>query len=93
MGFLDRVTSWFRTEVRDVREAVDRVEQDLDADLSRRERELTATPEERLAMIQEESAGDDLLAEVQAKIDGQQAKADANAELLDDPPPDDPPTN
>lgn len=83
MGFLDAVTGWFKREASDVKASVDRLESDLDAELSRKERELNATPEERMAMIQEESSADDALAAIQDKIDGVQAHADADAELID----------
>ncbi len=82
MGLLDSVTRWFRREAADVKASVDALEDRLDADLTRRERELDADPEERMRMIQEETASDDLLADVQAKIDGVQARADAEEELL-----------
>ena len=84
MGFLDSVTNWFKREASDVKESVDRLEGRLDADLSRKERELDATPEERMAMIQEETSADDALAAIQDKIDGVQAHADAEADLMDD---------
>ncbi len=81
MGFLDAVTSWFRREAQDVKDSVDRLEDRVDADLSRRERELDATPEERMEMIQEETAADDALAEIQSRIDRSQAQAEAHADL------------
>jgi len=83
MGFVDAVTGWFKREAGDVKASVDRLESDLDTGMSRKERELDATPEERMAMIQEESSADDALAAIRDKIDGVQAHAEANAELID----------
>ncbi len=83
MGFLDAVTSWFRREAQDVKGGVERLEDRVDADLTRKERELDATPEERMEMIQAETGADDALAEIQAKIDGSQAHAEASAELIE----------
>ncbi len=83
MGFLDAVNSWFRREARDVKDGVERLEGRVDADLTRKERELDATPEERMETIQAETGADDALAEIQAKIDGSQAHAEARAELIE----------
>lgn len=88
MGLFDSLTSWFRREAADVKQSIDRLEADLDADLSRKERELTATPEERMEMIQDDTSVDDAFAAIQDKIDGRQAHADATAELA--PEPDEP---
>mgnify|MGYP000657101169 CR=1 FL=1 len=86
MGFVDAVTGWFKREAGDVKASVDRLESDLDTGMSRKERELDATPEERMAMIQEESSADDALAAIRDKIDGVQAHAEANAELIETDP-------
>lgn len=83
MGFLDTVTSWLKREAADVKESVDALEERLDADLSRRERELEATPEERIEMIQADTGVDDALAEIQDKIDRAQASAEANSDLIE----------
>jgi len=83
MGFLDAVTGWFKREADDVKASFDRLEGELDADMTRKERELNATPEERMAMIQDESSADDAIAAIQAKIDGVQAHAEADAHLID----------
>ncbi len=85
MGFLDSVAKWFEREAGEVKASVDRLEGELDTDLSRKERELSATPEEKMAMIQEETSAGDALAAIQDKIDGVQAHAEADADLVDDP--------
>lgn len=90
MGFLDTFTNWFKREARDVKDSVDQLEDRLDADLTRKERELNATPEERMEMIQAETSSDDAFAAIQDRIDGSQAQADATAELIDSDDPDSP---
>lgn len=88
MGFLDGLTRWFKREASDVKASVDALEDRLDSDLTRKERELTATPEEKMEMIQADTSADDALAALQDKIDGVQAQAEATADLFDDPDPD-----
>ena len=85
MGFLDAVTKWFEREATDVKASVDRLEGRLEDDISRKERELSASPEEKLAMLQEDTSTDDALAAIQDKIDGVQAHAEADADLIDGP--------
>ena len=58
-----------RREVADVREAWEGLERRADAELSRRERDLEATPEERLAALQREIEETDPFAEVRARLD------------------------
>jgi hypothetical protein len=68
--WFERALALFRREAADVRESVDELKARADADLTRRERELEATPEERLAALQQEidSSGDPF-ADVKAKLD------------------------
>lgn len=54
--WVDRIRGWLRREARDVREVLGDAERRLDADLSRRERALAATPEERLQATLDEIA-------------------------------------
>ena len=91
MGFLDAVSGWFKREASDVKASVDALEDRLDADLTRKERELSATPEEKMELIQADNSADDALAAIQDKIDGAQAHADATADLTDDNPTTDAP--
>lgn len=76
-------TTWLRRvlkrEGEDARELAQEIEQRLNADLDRRERELNATPEERLAATIEESA------EVDAAFE------EAARRIRDRATPDDPP--
>ena len=69
----DRILSMLRREKRDIDEAVDEFTTNANAALDRKERELHATPEEKLAMEQERS--DEIDAELDAvrrRIEGQQ---------------------
>ena len=59
MAWWDRIVSVFRREATDVKEGLERVGQTLDAELARKERELAASPEERIDMILEEQAAQD----------------------------------
>jgi ribosomal protein S6E (S10) len=71
MGIWDRVRAALRREKRDLDEAVDEFQQRANAALDKREREQTATPEEKLAMQQER--GDEIDAEfdaVRKRIEG-----------------------
>ena len=71
MSFWDRLLAALRREKRDVGEAVDEFEQRANEALDRREREMAASPEERLRMEQERT--DDIDAqfdEVRRRIEG-----------------------
>ena len=60
----DRIKALLRQEKRDIDEAVEEWTAQGNATLDRKERELHATPEERLAMEQER--GDEIAAELDA---------------------------
>jgi hypothetical protein len=64
MGTWDRIRAALRREKADVDEALAEFEVKANASLDRRERELRATPEEKLAMEQERAAEND--AEIEA---------------------------
>ena len=59
MGTWDRVRALLRRERRDVEEALDAFETRASASLDQRERELHATPEEKMAIEQERMAEND----------------------------------
>lgn len=59
MGTWDRILAALRREKRDVAEALDEFTDRANADLDRRERELHATPEEKLAIEQARAAEND----------------------------------
>ena len=60
----DRIRAALRREKRDIDEAVDELTTKGNAVLDQKERELSATPEERLAM--EQAKGDEIDAELEA---------------------------
>ena len=60
----DRIRAALRREKRDIDEAVDELTTKANATLDQKERELQATPEERLAM--EQAKGDEIDAELDA---------------------------
>lgn len=82
MGFLDTISAWFKRERTELTDSMNEVHDRLDADLSRRERELHATPEERLRQLQSQ-IDDDPFAEIRAKVEGLDAQSHAVAELSD----------
>lgn len=71
MGTWERILAALRREKRDVGEAVEEFEARANAALDQRERELHATPEEKLAIEQERSREiDDELEAVRRRIEG-----------------------
>jgi len=71
MSWLERLRLALRRETADAREWRRETEQRLDAELSRKERELDATPEERLqASLDEIAASDDAFDDVRRRLDG-----------------------
>lgn len=71
MGFLDSIKAMFSEGTKS-----------LDEDLSRREAELSATPEERMEMLQDEiEDNDSAFEDLQSKIDRKGAVALAETEL------------
>ncbi len=82
MGFLDSFKAWFKTEAAEAGELGRQTKGRMEAELDRREAELNATPEQRLDQLQEKIAdGDSLFEELQSKVDGREALADANADI------------
>lgn len=72
MSTWHRIKAALRREKADVDEAVDELTERGNAALDRRERELEATPEERLAMEQERAAElDEDFEAVRRRIEGQ----------------------
>lgn len=84
MGWQERLKAMLGREVDDAREWADEVGSSADAELSRRERELAMTPEERLQQSIQANEDDDPLAAVRDRIAQQQARAAAHAELQPD---------
>ena len=93
MSWFDRIKSFFVREARDVKEGLGKAGKAIDEGLAKKERELEATPQERIDMILEEQQADDArFQELADKVKGQVSDADAVeeiAEAVDDSP--DPP--
>ena len=84
MGLFDSITSWIRKEKGDIGDALDDATESLDRDLTRKERELDATPEERIGMIQDQIS-DDPFSAIRDRIESTtaHAEAEANVDALD----------
>lgn len=84
MGLFDSITSWIRKEKDDIGDALDDATESLDRDLTRKERELDATPEERIGMIQDQIS-DDPFSAIRDRIESTtaHAEAEANVDALD----------
>lgn len=81
MTWWDRITAIFRREAADVKEGLAEVGKALDAELARKEREQSATPEERIDMIlEEQAAGEARLDELSDRILGADSPEDDPAE-------------
>lgn len=78
MSFWDKVKAFLASEAKDVKEGIDAVRDKLDAELTKRERELEASPSERIEMMKEEmDATDNVFDRIEADID---ARLDPDAE-------------
>ena len=70
MSILDRLVAALRREQRDVSEAVDELTTKVNESLDRRERELRATPLEKLQLEQERALeNDEALEEIRRRIE------------------------
>jgi hypothetical protein len=94
MGMWDSLKAWMKRESADLKDAAGDLEQQLDADLTRREQQLNESPAEAMERLQAEIAGNDsALSELGDKIGQAGARADASASLDhndDGADPDDP---
>ncbi len=82
MSWWERFKAIFRREATDVKEGLTNVGKTLDAELARKERELAATPEERIDMILEEQQAEDArFEELEDKVLGTRAEAEAVDEV------------
>ncbi len=78
MSFWDKVKSFLASEAKDVKEGIDALRDKLDAELTKRERELEASPSERIDMLEEEmDATDSVFDRIEADID---ARLDPDSE-------------
>ena len=93
MGWWDRVVAVFKREAADVREGMAQAGASLDAALERKQRELDATPQERVDMILDEiDEADNRFEDLESKVRDQLAAGaadaevgEATAEITDDP--------
>ena len=84
MGLLNSLKAWLRTEAAELSESAKQMEERLDADLSKRERQLTETPDEAMKRLQSEiEDGESSFEAISDKIGHASAKADAVADLAD----------
>jgi phage shock protein A len=91
MGMWDSLKAWMKREAADLKDATDDLEQQLDADLSQRERQLNESPAEAMERLQAEIArNDSTLSELEDKIGQAGARAEASAGLERDNEPDEP---
>jgi len=82
MSWFERIKSFFQREARDVKEGLGKAGQAIDEELAKKERELAATPEERIDMILEEQKADDArFQQLTDKVKGQVADAEAGEEI------------
>lgn len=88
MSFWERIKAVFQREAADVKDGLSKVGQSLDAELARKERELAATPEERIDMILEEQQAEDARFEqLIDKVRGVDAEAEAAEEIAGEEAP------
>ena len=81
MGVWDTVRAWFKSEAADLADAKADLEDRVDDDLTRRERQLNETPAEAVERLQQEASdGDGAFAAISDKIDAAAARAAAAAQ-------------
>ena len=84
MSWWDRFVAIFKSEASDVKEGLGKVGKSIDEELARREQELAASPEERIDMILEEQAAEDArFQELENKVLGHEAQAEATEEVTE----------
>ena len=78
MSWWKRFVAIFKSEAADVKEGLGNVGRALDDELARKEREMAATPEERIDLILEEQEAEDArFEELTDKVLGKTAEAEA----------------
>jgi hypothetical protein len=89
MSFWDDVKRIFKREASDVKEGLTKFGREMDAELARKERELNATPAERVDMLVEDmDAAEAHMDDIEAKVRGEIA---GKAEIADPTTPAPPP--
>jgi len=85
MSWWKRFVAIFKSEAADVKEGLGNVGQALDDELARKERELAATPEQRIDMLLEEQKAEDArFDELTDKVMGTASEAEAVEEIAED---------
>lgn len=85
MSWWKRLVAIFKSEAADVKEGLTSVGQALDDELARKEREMAASPDERIDMILEEQAAEDArFDELADKVLGKTAEAEAVEEIAEE---------
>ena len=84
MPWFDRIKIYFKREAHDVKDGLAEAGRALDEVLAKKERELAATPEERIDMILEEQQADDARFEKLAdRVRGRVAEVETGEEVGD----------
>ena len=87
MGLWDDIKRIFKREASDVKEGLTSFGRELDAELARKERELNATPAERVDMLLEDTeAAQRHMDEIEAKVRGEIAGKEEIADPATPPP-------
>ncbi len=84
MGLFNKISGWLKKEGADASDILADTKERLGSDLDKRERQMAASPTEKLDATLAELDATDPLAEVRSKIDGKSALADAKADLAQD---------
>jgi hypothetical protein len=88
MTLWDTLKSFFAREASDVKEGLDGLRDKLDAELTKREREMEASPSERIEMLEGEMGEtESVLDRIEAEIDGRESSAEAAEEIRGDEEP------
>ena len=82
MTFWESVKAFLRREASDVRDGFEGLKDRFDAELTRRETELEATPSERLDMIRDDiEQGDSVFDRIEDEIDARLGESEADEEV------------
>ena len=83
MGFLDRVKNLLKREAAEVGDVAENASSRWESALDRKEREMNASPAEKLNMLHERIEESDPLDAIRSKIEHRAGHADAVADLAD----------
>ena len=83
MGLLESVKKLLKREAAEVGDVAQKASTRWESTLDRKEREMNASPAEKLGMLQDKIEGSDGLDDVRSKIEHRAGYADAVSELTD----------